>query len=72
MAWTQQQLTALEAAIADGALTVRYADKTVTYRSLDEMLRIRDMMRDALGLSGSEAGSARMVYPQFSKGLDIS
>jgi hypothetical protein len=66
MAYTQQQLTALDAAISEGALTVRYADKQVTYRSLDEMLRIRKMMRDEMGLS-SDGG---IVYASFSKGLD--
>lgn len=68
MAYTQQQLAALEAAIAEGALTVKYADKAVTYRSLDEMIRIRDMMRDDLGLSAGSGGG--VVYPSFSKGLE--
>jgi hypothetical protein len=65
MAYTQQQLAALEAAIAEGALSVKYADKAVTYRSLDEMQRIRDSMRDDLGMTPT----AGMVYPSFSKGL---
>lgn len=46
MAWTAAQIAALEAAIATGALTVRYADRTVTYRSLDEMLRLLEDMKD--------------------------
>lgn len=66
MAYTQQQLDALEAAIADGALTVKYGDKQTTYRSLDEMIRIRDMMRGDLGLSSGDGG---IVYPTFGKGL---
>lgn len=67
MAYTQLQLDALDKAIAEGALTVKYADKQVTYRSLDEMLRIRNLMRDDLGVS---AGTGGVVYPSFSKGLD--
>lgn len=66
MAYTQQQLDALEAAIAEGALSVKYGDKAVTYRSLDEMLRIRAAMRAALGLSSNSGGGG--VYPTFSKG----
>ncbi len=68
MAYTQQQLDALEAAIAEGALTVRYQDKLVTYRSLSEMMQIRSMMRDELGLTANNSGG--IVYPSFSKGLD--
>lgn len=68
MAFTSDQLTKLDEAIAQGSLTVKYQDKQVTYRSLDEMLKIRDLMRTELGLtSGSRGGR---VYPTFSKGLD--
>lgn len=65
MSWTQTQLDALEAAIGQGALVVQYTDKRVQYRSLDEMLRIRDLMRRSLGLSPSTT----RIYPRFSKGL---
>jgi hypothetical protein len=41
VAWTQQQLDAIEAAIASGELTVRFGDRTVTYRSMDELLQAR-------------------------------
>lgn len=44
MAFTLDQLTTLDAAIAQGALTVKYADKEVTYRSLKEMLELRGLM----------------------------
>jgi parvulin-like peptidyl-prolyl isomerase len=66
MAYTQAQLAALEAAIAEGALTVKYQDKQVTYRSLDEMIRLRNMMRREMGHSTG----ARAVVPEFSKGLN--
>lgn len=50
MAFTQSQLDALDAAIAEGVLVVKYADKEVTYRSLNDMLRIRELMaKDVLG-----------------------
>lgn len=68
MAYTQDQLKALEAAIAEGALVVKYGDKSVEYRSLDDMLRIRDLMRADLGSAVNSDGG--VVYPSFSKGLD--
>jgi len=72
MAYTLEQVAALEAAIAEGALTVKYADKQVTYRSLDEMLRILGIMRGDLGLDGDTgAGRGGIVYPNFSKGLRV-
>lgn len=65
MAFTLSQLQALEEAIAQGALSVRYGDKQVTYQSTAEMLKVRDMIRRELGLVESGAGR---VYPGFSKG----
>jgi len=53
MAFTSDQLTALETAIAQGALSVQYNDRRVTYHSLDEMLRLRNQMRSELGLNVS-------------------
>lgn len=47
-AFSQAQLDALEAAIASGVLTVRHGNELVQYRTLDEMLRARDVMRAAL------------------------
>ena len=47
--FTEAGLAAIEEAIADGILEVRYDDKWVKYRSLDEMLRIRDLIRSRLG-----------------------
>lgn len=51
MAWTQAKLDALNDAIASGVRSVSYDGETVTYRTLDEMLRIRDEARVALGLN---------------------
>lgn len=48
--FTQEQYDALNKAIVQGTLTVIYGDKTVTYRSLDEMLRIRNLVAADLGL----------------------
>lgn len=61
VAFTLAQLEAIETAIASGSLTVRYADKMRTYRSLDDLLRIRSTIRQALGLNGT--GPSRQVRP---------
>jgi hypothetical protein len=65
MAFTSDQLTALENAIAEGALEVQYSDKRVKYRSLDEMMKIREMMRRDLGVTTS---TDNRTYARFSKG----
>jgi hypothetical protein len=52
MAFTQTMLDAVEAAIAGGTLSVSCEGKSVTYRSLDDLLKARTVMRVALGLSG--------------------
>lgn len=64
--WTAADLTALEKAIAQGALRVRYADKEIEYRSLMEMLQLADVMRKSLGLVGENPGRK---YAEHSKGL---
>lgn len=64
--YTTEMLAALDAAIATGALTVKYGDKTVTYRSLDEMLRIRKLMQIELGIMENTNGR---TYGSVSKGL---
>lgn len=65
MSYTQPQLDELEKAIAQGVLRVRYTDKEVIYRSLEEMQRIRLMMRKELGLPQAPTH----VVAKFSKGL---
>ena len=49
-AFTQADLDALEVAIASGQMEVRIGDRKVVYRTLEEMLRIRTLMRESLGV----------------------
>lgn len=68
--FTAESLQAIEEAIATGASIVTYStsaggSKSVTYRSLNDMLRIRDIIKKALGLSCD----VKSVHPAFSKGL---
>lgn len=65
--WTQQNLDALEQAIATGARECWYGDKRVAYRSLDEMIRTRDMMRESLGLNDS---ATKRIFTSFNKGFN--
>jgi len=58
MAFTKEQAVALEAAIAAGVLSVRYADRTVTYQGLGEMRRLLKQMREELG-EGPNGGRGR-------------
>jgi len=63
--WTQKDLDALNLAIASGARKVKYTDKEIEYRSLDDMLRIRKIILEALGL----AKKSNRLLANHSKGL---
>lgn len=67
MAYTLAQYEALTSAIASGHLRVTYDGKTVEYRSLDDMIKVRDMIARDLGL-GPKPCELRAT-PSFSKGL---
>lgn len=66
MPYTQTQYDELLDAIATGALTVKHGDKFVTYRSLDEMMRIAAAMAQSL-LSAS-ARRPIVGYASHSRG----
>lgn len=66
MPFTQSQLNALQAAIAQGTTRVKYQDREVEYRSLLEMLQLLNMMRQELGLA---SGKIVVKKAEFSKGL---
>lgn len=66
MAFTASQLEALEEAIAAGVRTVTYADRSVTYASLQEMLTLRSQMKKELAVA-SNTGQSRWVRAGFSR-----
>jgi hypothetical protein len=70
MAFSQDDLDALEDAIKSGAEEVQYRDKKIKYRSLEKMLSLRDLMRRELGLTGD--ATTAIVYPTTAKGFDGS
>lgn len=66
MAYTLEQYETLQAAIASGSNSVRYADKSVTYNSVDEMLRVLNLMKAELFPS---TVPVRRKYASFDKGI---
>lgn len=68
MAFSQTEFDSLNKAIADGVLSVRYADRTVQYRSLAEMMQIRALMMDELNLPGATKAAVKQLW--YSKGIN--
>jgi len=66
MAFTQTQLDALETAIAAGTLEVSVGDKKVRYHSLDEMIRLRDIIKNQLA-TDSQTQRSRASFATFMK-----
>ena len=52
MAFTLNQLNALEAALASGQLSVNYDGKSVTYRSVGDLMQARNLIRGELMAAG--------------------
>ena len=63
MAWTQTQLDALNDAIAAGVTTVSHNGKTVTYRSLAEMMDLRNRMQQEI--ANGQGAKPQSHYVQF-------
>jgi hypothetical protein len=64
MAWTQDQLDAIERAIASGTTRVKYKDREVQYSSLEDLMRVRQMM-----LADLQPGGTKTRYPSFDRDL---
>jgi hypothetical protein len=69
MAWTQADLDKLDAALASGSAlqTITFADQSFTFRSIDEMLKLRGIMQQALNAAAGTATTHRVAA--FSKGV---
>ena len=68
MAFTKEQITALESAIASGILTVRYADRTVTYQSLKDMRAALRQMRGEVAAPAAGLPRARRTIRLYQSG----
>lgn len=64
--FTQGQLDALEAMIAGGILESEYDGKRVKYRSMAELIRARDIVKN--GLESTAATRVTHVNPVFDRG----
>ena len=67
MAFSQSQLTALDNAIAKGTRTVSYDGTSVTYHSLDEMLKLRSVMKAEVDATAGTP-KVKSSLAQFNKG----
>ncbi|MGF7160136.1 hypothetical protein FHS85_001759 [Rhodoligotrophos appendicifer] len=71
ISWLKSRIGGLDSAIAQGALSVRFGDRQVTYMSLDDLMRARSTYRREL--QTLETGCAPAKASQFrfatSKGL---
>ncbi|MCK4124285.1 hypothetical protein HFK83_18170 [Ralstonia pseudosolanacearum] len=73
MAYTEAQLLALEAALARGERRVTFQDKTVEYRTVDELkLAIREVRRglfEQAAATGLWPGAPRQIRVTTGKGF---
>lgn len=64
--FSQAQLDNLNAMIAGGVLESEYDGKRIKYRTMDELIRARDLVRN--GLTGSTLTRVTHVNPVFRRG----
>lgn len=63
MAYTKAHLDAVERAIARGEKIVRYSDRTVEYRTVDELIKARDLIRTELtNVAGPRSRVVRVFH----------
>ncbi|HDS0929589.1 hypothetical protein RIN61_20105 [Pseudomonas inefficax] len=62
MAYTKAHLDAVERAIARGEKIVRYSDRTVEYRTVDELIKARDLIRTELVAAAGRRSRVTRVY----------
>lgn len=67
MAFTQTQLDAIESAIASGELKVVFDGREVMYRSVDDLIKARNLVKSALEASGSAPKATRTSYASVSR-----
>lgn len=64
--FTHDDLKALDDAIKQGVKTVEYSDRRVEYRTLNEMIRLRNLMKNEVE---PENRGPQRVYASHTKGL---
>jgi hypothetical protein len=66
MSFSAFDLTNIEAAIASGELIVEIGNRRVQYRSIEQLLQARALIKEALARTGSSA-SIRSTLATFKK-----
>ncbi len=67
MAFTQANLDAVEAAVASGELRILFDGREVVYRSMDDLVRARDVIKTSLQSSGVLPTATRTSYASRSR-----
>jgi len=62
MAYTVEQLTAIESAIASGQLKVAFQGREVVYRSMDDLIKARSVIKSELQKQGALPKKTRYSY----------
>lgn len=65
--FSQAQLDALEAMIAGGVLESEYDGKRIKYRSMAELIRARDIVKNGLGSTSTTR--VTHVNPVYDRGI---
>jgi hypothetical protein len=66
MAWTTEHLATIEAAIAKETLRCQFGERMVEYRTITELLKARDAIKQAIRAAGGS--TTRCTYATHSKG----
>ncbi len=69
MAWTQTDLDAVDQAIASGVLRVTLSDRTIEYRSIDDLKKARTLIIADL-TAGTPSAQVRQYRAYTSSGWE--
>ena len=69
MAWTQLDLDTLEAAMVSGQRRVRLNGREVEYHSIDQMAKVRDLIKSEINRSNTAITRPRVFRTRTGKGL---
>jgi len=64
MAYTTDHLAAIESAIATGELTVQVDGRSVTYRSISDLIKARNVIEASLATAGQVTRPVTQSYIQ--------
>lgn len=64
---TQEQLNAIDAALASGEKVIQYNGKRIEYRSIDELLKARQVVAAELNGTGQNDLMNRMTVGSYSR-----